>query len=69
MAEPPAAPPVPPAAPGPASWVYEEIKAVREMRFRFHQEQPAADYAQSLAADMLVYLLRAISMSTYPHFL
>lgn len=36
-------------------WVFEEMKAVREMSFRFHQEQEAADYCQTLAADMLKY--------------
>jgi hypothetical protein len=25
------------AEPGPQEWVFQELKAVREMRFRFHQ--------------------------------
>jgi nardilysin len=43
------------AEPGPQKWVYDELKAVREMRFRFHQEISADEYVQSLAADMLTY--------------
>ena len=43
------------AEPGPQEWVYDELKAVREMRFRFHQEIGADEYVQSLAADMLTY--------------
>ena len=39
----------------PAAWVFDEIKAVREMAFRFHQEQEASEYAQALSADMLRY--------------
>ena len=43
------------AEPGPQEWVYDELKAVREMRFRFHQEIGADEYVQGLAADMLTY--------------
>ena len=35
--------------------VFDEIKAVRQMRFRFQQDQAAADYAQGLCVDMGVY--------------
>ena len=43
------------ADPGPQEWVFGELKAVREMRFRFHQETSADEYVQALAADMLTY--------------
>ena len=40
---------------GVQEWIYNEIKAVNEMRFRFQQDMNAADYAQQLSSDMLVY--------------
>eukprot|EP00793_Prasinoderma_coloniale_P000746 PRCOL_00003896-RA len=40
---------------GPQKWVFDELRAVAEVQFRYHEEEEADEYAVNLASNMPVY--------------
>ena len=40
---------------GPQRWVFDELAAIADLRFRFAEEEDACEYVSRLAADMPHY--------------
>lgn len=46
---------LPPIPSLPTRWVWDELKSIADLRFRFQEEDDAMDYVSGIAATMPLY--------------
>lgn len=49
----------------PQEWVYDELKAIGEMKFRFEEEEDAASYVTRLGTAMFYYAPEHVLIATH----
>lgn len=52
---------------GPQAWAYNEMSAISNMKFRFQEEEDAADYVTQLATDLHIYPPEHVLIGPYHH--